>query len=154
MFKKGEADHSLLVMAAVVVIAIGGLVIFFNQQGALGAANIILPPAPTTVQAGQYVPPDLIGDKVKIQAAPVSFVEQSGKQAAYDSYVWCRDAQNWESYKEKSQCCNMRCATECSMVYNPDPYARDWQEQDQYDMCKETWCEDMCRAYLWQEYQQ
>lgn len=154
MSKKGGTDYSLLIAALVAIVAIVGLIIWFNSSSSTGAANVILPKAAKTQVQPMYEEPALVGNKVAIQPEPMEMVEKVGKEAAYDSYLWCRDNGNWMTEKEKSQCCNMRCQTECEGTYGSDPYARDYQTQTKFKTCKETWCEDMCRRYLWEEYDQ
>jgi len=154
MFKKGEVDHALVVAALVAVVALGGLVWSFSGADNVGAANIILPRVAPTYIEPQFQAPQLIGDRVGIQSAPPNEVSVRGQQAAYDSYTWCRQAENWETQKEQSQCCNVRCATECGKYFGDDGYARDYVAQDKYSTCKQTWCEDSCRRYMWEEISQ
>jgi len=154
MFKKGEVDHSLVVAALVAVVALGGLVWVFSGTGTSGAANVYLPRVAPSYIEPQFQAPQLIGNKVTITQGPPKQIEVNGQQAAYDAYTWCRQAPNWQTEKEQSQCCNMRCTTECSIYYGDDAYARDWAAQDLYSTCKQTWCEDICRRYMWDEISQ
>ena len=113
----------------------------------------IIPSEPVPVAVPKVYTEDLTGDKVKIAPPKENPVTLAGQQSAYDAYLFCREAKNWQTQKEQSQCCNVRCSTECGKYYGASGYDRDYQMQDDFSTCKQTWCEDICRRSMWDETQ-